>query len=250
MSELTPNLKLFKYDTLIDGKIPFSIDDALNQNWDILDSKIGTLPYVKKSGDTMTGNLMIEKNSCADIYLDNTTADYTSTTTPSSNLNIGRIMMRDKNNAYTGVFQSLLNTGGNMCTEMVCRRSIDGTNKAGTIAVRIGNTGTIHTYAPACSTANSIVTTTAISKSANGYLHLGNGVKFCWGTFSVNGRTNYTITFPKAFSTTAYVGMQTVGANINDYNNSNTIISWTASNFVMCPGYGETRTIKYLAVGY
>ncbi len=39
MSELTPNLGLFKYSTDLDGKQVFSIDTALNDNWDILDEK-------------------------------------------------------------------------------------------------------------------------------------------------------------------------------------------------------------------
>ncbi len=42
MSELTPNLGLFKYSTDLDGKQVFSIDTALNDNWDILDEKVGS----------------------------------------------------------------------------------------------------------------------------------------------------------------------------------------------------------------
>lgn len=37
MSEYTPNLNLFKYNPTTDGKEIFSIEQALNQNWDILD---------------------------------------------------------------------------------------------------------------------------------------------------------------------------------------------------------------------
>ena len=42
MSTRTQNLGLFKYDTTIDSALPFSIDDALNDNWDILDTKAGS----------------------------------------------------------------------------------------------------------------------------------------------------------------------------------------------------------------
>lgn len=38
MSEYTPNLNLFKYNTSTDGKEVFSIAQALNHNWDILDN--------------------------------------------------------------------------------------------------------------------------------------------------------------------------------------------------------------------
>lgn len=38
MSTTTSNLGLFKYDTSTDGNIAFSIDQALNNNWDIIDT--------------------------------------------------------------------------------------------------------------------------------------------------------------------------------------------------------------------
>ena len=36
----TSNLNLFKYDTITDQKQVFSIDTALNENWDKIDSKV------------------------------------------------------------------------------------------------------------------------------------------------------------------------------------------------------------------
>lgn len=41
MSNLTPNLNLFKYDVSTDSNVAFSITDALNNNWDIIDAKCG-----------------------------------------------------------------------------------------------------------------------------------------------------------------------------------------------------------------
>ena len=43
MPEYTDNLKLFKYNTATDGKEVFSINEAMNYNWDILDKQPGTL---------------------------------------------------------------------------------------------------------------------------------------------------------------------------------------------------------------
>ena len=40
MSELTPNLKLFKYNTETDAKQPFSINDCMNANWDKIDASL------------------------------------------------------------------------------------------------------------------------------------------------------------------------------------------------------------------
>ena len=38
MSSYTTNLQLFKYNTATDGKQVFSIDDAMNDNWDKIDA--------------------------------------------------------------------------------------------------------------------------------------------------------------------------------------------------------------------
>lgn len=43
MSELTPNLKLFKYNTETDAKQSFSINDCMNANWDKIDASLGSL---------------------------------------------------------------------------------------------------------------------------------------------------------------------------------------------------------------
>lgn len=42
MSTTTANLGLFKYDTTTDGASPFNINTALNNNWDIIDTAVGT----------------------------------------------------------------------------------------------------------------------------------------------------------------------------------------------------------------
>ena len=38
MSNTTPNFNLFKYDTVADSESAFSINRALNNNWDLLDA--------------------------------------------------------------------------------------------------------------------------------------------------------------------------------------------------------------------
>ena len=55
MSTRTTNLELFKYNVTADASVAFSIEDALNQNWDILDEKYqelrDDLDYVKAGGN-------------------------------------------------------------------------------------------------------------------------------------------------------------------------------------------------------
>ena len=53
MSDLTPNLGLFKYNTTTDGKLTFNINAALNYNWDILDDVVNKcIPTTTVSGST------------------------------------------------------------------------------------------------------------------------------------------------------------------------------------------------------
>lgn len=50
MSTTTPNLGLFKYNTDTDGKEIFSINQALNANWDILDNMMSSTSSLGESG--------------------------------------------------------------------------------------------------------------------------------------------------------------------------------------------------------
>ena len=56
MSEYTPNLNLFKYNTSTDGKEIFSIEQALNYNWDILDTMDPLPDKTGKSGYILTND--------------------------------------------------------------------------------------------------------------------------------------------------------------------------------------------------
>lgn len=103
---------------------------------------------VLKTGDTMTGNLTIEKSANTDIYLDNTSHDYTSTTAPSTATRVGGVFARDKNNKITGSFQSYLDTNGNYITNIYARRSVEGAEKSCAISTYVGPTGNVWTYAP------------------------------------------------------------------------------------------------------
>lgn len=59
MSELTPNLGLFKYNPETDGKETFSITTALNNNWDILDNVMSSTSSLGESGYMKFNNGLI-----------------------------------------------------------------------------------------------------------------------------------------------------------------------------------------------
>lgn len=49
MSETTTNLDLFKYDTVIDAKEPFNINECMNDNWDKIDNFAASVNQVFSS---------------------------------------------------------------------------------------------------------------------------------------------------------------------------------------------------------
>ena len=93
MSEYTPNLNLFKYNPSTDGKEVFSINQALNYNWDILDNlgsgrNIGeivasTIPLTDAGLHLLDGSLIQGDGIYSDfvdyianLYTDNPDANY------------------------------------------------------------------------------------------------------------------------------------------------------------------------------
>lgn len=247
MSELTPNLKLFKYDTLIDGKEVFSINRAMNDNWDKIDS--GT---VRKTGDTMSGNLIIHRNQTSSIRLDNPTMDYTDTTVPSENKTVGALIFADKNAKTCGFINNVQVTDGTWVTEMRTTRNISGTSKSSIVGTRVSNTGEAWAYCTPSARSGSILTTQAISKQHNGYVLLGNGLQICWGNQTIY-KAGTTITFARAFNTAVKLiilqccyGTTTLGGVGTFETNTG---SWTTTGFKANCNVDYCGT-TWIAIGY
>ena len=66
MSTTTTNLGLFKYDTTVDGQLAFNINQALNDNWDILDKSTlnGDIITLGSSGTQSLTNNRVHKITC------------------------------------------------------------------------------------------------------------------------------------------------------------------------------------------
>jgi hypothetical protein len=105
--------------------------------------------FVEKSGDTMTGNLNINKDngqvaitgtSYKGIRANCTDIDYTSTT--QTTLQGGRLISVDKNGQYFGVCQSGIGSDSNIYTKISARRNINGTDKTSEIACSVKKDGT------------------------------------------------------------------------------------------------------------
>lgn len=209
MSTTTSNLGLFKYDTSTDANTAFSIDTALNNNWDTLDSTIGNIETtisgldpsdkVSKTGDTMTGNLIIEKDIPA-ITLRNSII--TKGTTPSSN-RTSSLTFTDSQQTYVSNFTSGYTTTGVIYTGLYAYQPVSGSSTSSSIRIYYPKTGDPYTYAPPSDTKNSILTTTGISKTQNGYLKLGNGVIIQWGKAGIGGK-HREVSLPLSFTALTY----------------------------------------------
>lgn len=111
MSATTSNLGLFKYDPITDADVPFSIEQAMNDNWDKIDSSV-----VKKSGDTMTGNLNVSTASTSQVILKRTDMDRS--VNPSSNAGVMYYAFKDKNDLDFGNVGIERYTDGKNCIKL------------------------------------------------------------------------------------------------------------------------------------
>lgn len=117
--------------------------------------------------------------------------------------------------------------------------------------------GNPYTTAPASDTANSIVTTVAKSKAANGYFQFGNGMIIQWGKLA---STSSSITFPKAFSNTNYAisifaltDTQDTQKTVHSIANGKTTtgISWLKVGQHDSPADNQSGyTHNWIAIGY
>ncbi|MBE7713701.1 MAG: hypothetical protein E7Z87_08150 [Cyanobacteria bacterium SIG26] len=179
---------------------------------------------VKKSGDTMTGDLTIEGNYTPRYYLKNTSLDLDNLTTPSANTVLGGINIVDNDEDYIAYLQSTLANTGLLYTSFGTRRKINGQDVTASLSTSIAEDGTAYGNAPnytIYTDSSSKIVTTAFLKNVlagNGYglmnftkvygaggFKLANGIIVNWGSFepTSNGQ-EVTINFKYPFSSAYY----------------------------------------------
>ena len=241
-----------KIETL--RKINAIIDNTSNTDLSNL-SEEGRAKFnakVNKAGDNMTGSLTME--AMLNLKGANNQIDFSSTAAPSSTLEGGWISFRDKNGQVSGQVFNVLNTSNVLQTKMQVRRSISGTTKSAEIVVNVDESGNGYVTAPASSIANSIVTTAAIQKTANGYIKFGNGIIIQWGYVQCPANsTTVTVTLPISFTQDNYaVAAMHWGSNAEP--TVSTVMVWepTTSNFKLNQKSTNTNVLtrKWIAIGY
>jgi hypothetical protein len=187
---------------------------------------------VKKSGDTMTGNLIISRNTASIIECQNLNMDYTSTEKPSSNTYCGGMTFYDKNHKALGVFRNRINTGGIVQTQMSATRSVNGTDYTASLIVGVDANGDQLCTFPMCATKATTTSSASTAKVAVVVQNYVNGTSWyrVWsdgwieqgGVIKFSNDSANTVTFLKKFSNTNYslvFGVTTPNNNGVSYQN-------------------------------
>ena len=200
-----------------------SDDDALTNN------------KVSKSGDTMTGNLIINKK-IPEYILQASTLDLSQTFT--DDINDSFILERDKNGKDGGFITFRHDKYDSNVTEVCASNGIAPNRKIQAIGIWVKKNGEYGTYAPKCSFDKSIVTTVS---HGNNWIRLGNGLQFCWG----NSPNNQTITLPQAFINNTY-SVAFCQTENSSYTYNNVAVEKTTTSFKFINGY----TGDWIAIGW
>ena len=144
----------------------------------------------------------------------------------------------DGNNFEYGTHYSAIDTSGNVSTMLWVHHP---NGNAAQLGIYQNSSGDTWTYAPPCSSNNSIVTTTGISKAENGYVKYGNGIIAQWGYVAVSASTiadkSYTINLNTPFISSNYYVNGTFKYTASTSN-------WGAG----CPGVSAKTTSNFTII--
>ena len=194
--------------------------------------------YVKKSGDTMSGNLIIEKSNSSirpelQLMCENTTED---------NYFAGSIVMI-RNNLRTGYIESGFDANLNRAfTQIVAHNIVNEKDIYYNIGTFIKPNGEFGTYAPLCKADGSIIITVSHGDT---WIRFGNGIQICWGYVGPNEQL---ITFPQPFKDTLY-SITVTGGNVKNEPQATMIRDDTRTTTnvkVYCAYLGK----NYMIIGY
>ena len=203
---------------------------------------------VKKSGDTMTGNLNLSNSF---IQVNDTNFP---STTPSSSKYVQGFSISG-NNVEIAYLGCGYHTNGDLVTILQNKRVINNITYYNTLQLGIKDDGTSYTSLSPSDSVNSIVTTTGISKTGNGYVNLGNGIIIQWGSFT--GGSNVSVTFPTAFSVIPQISFSGTQTSDNSRITAVAVNSITSTGFyatsIATNGGGSAvakTECKWIAIGY
>lgn len=219
MSTTTNKFGLFKYNTTTDSNVSFDIDEALNNNWDIIDAqcmkKVDSLGstikpvYINSSGEFAELNATVgDINKPTYLKAGKVTALTASigSSTKPTYLNEGEVSALS-NTIGTSVKPIYLNKGNiTALTNTIGSGSKAVYLSSGefkTLSATVGSSiKPIYLNAGAFTACSSNMVTASLSKNANGYIKFSSDFLLQWGTNSHSGASVATITMPATYSST------------------------------------------------
>lgn len=170
--------------------------------------------------------------------------DVTYNTAPSTKTYTA-MYITDKNGHDIGCIENVRYTTGE--TETCLQVSGETGSYGSRLALGMLPNGTNYTYCPASDRNGSIVTTTGISKTPNGFVKFGNGLIIQWGYSKVDGSQ---VTLPTPFTTTNYricaTYMKASGSLGSGYGHVVTYPTSTTSFYANT----EAGEYQWIAIGY
>ena len=165
---------------------------------------------VKKSGDTMTGNLNISRNETALYKVTNSAITLGST--PSSRVNIGGMWYIDGANHLAGIIQCYVGTTGETGFQFITRKP-DNSAWGAFLDLHTNTDGTSYFDFPKCTTKATTTSSASSNKVAVVVQNYVNGTSWyrVWsdgwieqGGYTQGGKPSSTITFLKSFTNTNF----------------------------------------------
>ena len=163
----------------------------------------------------------------------------------------------DKNGIRIASFGGAITDAGNGRAYMAASKYVNDQWYFCCIDAYIRQDATMYTQCVASDVINSIVTTTGISKAANGYFRFGNGMLIQWGTLGAAGTdATGTFNFPVAFSNTNYaINITSIAASASATSNvrANRMINYNSLTTTGCgwqqDSYADAGA-RWIAIGY
>lgn len=177
----------------------------------------------------------------------NITSSIDSSQTHSQTVNFGQINIYDVNSKLLGGFFIYKNPTAGVFGGV---RVFDSNGNERSIRVYTDGT----TYCTPSSAINSMVTTTGILRSPNGYMKLGNGVILQWGSVTPT-EGNGTVTFPIPFAgfskvVTGISGALSEPRVVRVYNNSTTSFDYICYKQAGDKASSLATAFSWFAIGY
>ncbi|MBR2136685.1 MAG: hypothetical protein IJ852_01840, partial [Alphaproteobacteria bacterium] len=169
---------------------------------------------------------------------------------PSVVQRFGTIQFLDSANGLKGYVHNYQATNGDVVSTLV---TTNGTSSGG-ISIGSKLNGSVYTQAPASDATNSVVTTTGISKSENGFVKLGNGIIIQWGRYpSYVNPDPQSVTFPTPFTSANYKAVCTyfrTGGDVDSGKDHINVDTQSTTGFTFRMSDTTEYGVNWIAIGY